>query len=230
MLKWVALCCLLYNCFRWIISFIIITKRKRTDKRQLERQQKPDICSKTSRQQSRRSAPVHHTLSSKPPPSLSHLHPSRLAPPHLPLQDRDVFLTYISSMPLTFTLSFVSSSLPLFYFCRRLSHLKTNPPQSFSFSLIVFILFSSSLPLCTYWSFLSYTQVYIIIPPFIKLLTTQPVLNAGIQECSDFVEWHEHHNSQHSLSYFNIELEMIFVYHYLLLWWEILLNSWQKIL
>lgn len=61
--KWVALCCLLYNS----VSLIIIPNRKRTNKRQWERQQKPDMCSKTSRQQSRRSAPVHDTLSSKPP-------------------------------------------------------------------------------------------------------------------------------------------------------------------
>lgn len=79
-----------------------------------------------------------------PPPSSSHLHPSRLhhtaaltAPPNLSPQDGDVFLTYISSMPLTLTLSFASSSLPLFVCSHHTSRHSTS---------IVLILFSTPLP------------------------------------------------------------------------------------
>ena len=100
-----------------------------------------------------------------PPPSSSHLHPSRLhrtaaltAPPNLSPQDGDVFLTYISSMPLTLTLSFASSSLPLFYFRLLPSHFETQRLPCFD------SLFSSSA--CP--SFPSSTQVYIIIPALMK--------------------------------------------------------------
>lgn len=133
----------------------------RTDEGQWDRQQKPNICS----QQSCGSAPLRDTLSSKPPTVLIPPPPIKAAPhrsadgPTQPLSAGwDVFLTYISSMSLTLTLSFASSSLPLFYFRLLSSHFETQRLHCFD------SLFNSSACL----SFLSSTQVYIIIPALMK--------------------------------------------------------------
>lgn len=147
-------------------------KRKRTDEGQWDRQQKPNICS----QQSRGSAPLRDTLSSKPPTVLIPPPPIKAAPhrstdgPAQPLSAgwgcfSDLhFIDASHTHPLVCLL--ISSSFRLLS-----SHFETQHLHCFD------SLFNSSACL----SFLSSTQVYTIIPALMKWLTTQPALKASIQ-------------------------------------------------